>query len=139
VGGFRRLNERGKSCCVVGGHVRQNFAIQFDARLFEPSDEFAVRDFRCPAGSADPDDPEGPEIALLSPPSDEPITQRLLDSLLGGPIQFALREKVARRPGERLVTIGSSFCSSFYSRHVSTPVMIEPAIKVRAGTYSLDR
>src|ERR1700675_3779644 len=122
VGGFRRLDQRCKSCGVVGGHVRQNLTVQVYAGLFEAADELTIRDFSRAAAGANADDPKRPEIALLPPPSDVAVTQRLLDGLLRGPIQFALGEKKARRPFQRLLAVGSTFGSSFYSRHVSTPV-----------------
>src|SRR5580704_9229986 len=118
VGGFRRLDERGKSGRVVGGHVGQNFAIQVYAGLLQAADKLTVGYFSRAAGSADADDPQRTEIALLAPPSDVAIAQRLLDGLLRGPIQLALGEKKARRPFQRLMAVVPAFGSSFDSRHV---------------------
>src|SRR5579864_8165654 len=93
MGGFCCLNERRKSSGVVRGHVRQDFAIQFDSGLLEAADELAVRDFAGSACGSYTDDPKRTKIALLPPPPDKTVAQRFLNSLLRGPIELALGKK----------------------------------------------
>src|SRR6266853_2991137 len=103
VSGFGLFHQGGEGCCLVGGQIRENLAVQLDAGFFQPADELAVGKTGGAATSSDADDPQRAEIAFFPAASDVSIFLSLFDGLLGGPVQFALGEKKSRRARERLL------------------------------------
>src|SRR5260370_6342435 len=93
VSGFGLFHQGGEGCCIVGGQIRENLAVQLDAGFFQPADELAVGKSSGAAASSDADDPQRTEIPLLPATSDVSIFLSLFDGLLGCPVQLALGEK----------------------------------------------
>src|SRR5579872_1378930 len=88
VGCFRGCNQGGKSGFVGRRQVRQNLAVQFDSGFLETANELAVRDVGRPAGRADADNPQRPEVPLLAPAPDKSVAQRLLYRFLRRAVQL---------------------------------------------------
>src|SRR5262249_19955060 len=65
----------------------------------------------------DPDDPQPPEIALLSSASDEGVLERRVDRLLCRAIQLALVRVIALRQTQQLLALGPSDGSSLDPWH----------------------
>src|SRR5438445_11182321 len=61
LGGVHELREAARVC---NGHVREDFAIQPDARLLERMDEPGIEQAMGPAGGGDAGYPESSEVAL---------------------------------------------------------------------------
>src|SRR5437867_4008032 len=63
-----RVHELREAARVLNGHVRENFAIQLDARFLKRMNEPGIEKTVEPAGSADARDPEPPKGALAVTP-----------------------------------------------------------------------
>src|SRR5271155_2871574 len=103
---------------IVDGDIRQNLAVQIDARALQPVDELAVGNLRSPTCGVDAHDPKRAKVALLDTPADVAVTESFFDGLLRRSVQLGLGEKVTLRQTKGFVAIISPAGSSFYSRHV---------------------
>src|SRR5437660_4335140 len=92
VSGFGLFHQGGEGCCIVGGQIRENLAVQLDSGLFQAANELAIGKSSGAATGSDADDPQRAEIAFLPAASDVSIFLSLFDGLLGGPVQLALGE-----------------------------------------------
>jgi len=78
IGDFRKPGR------VGNGHLRQDFAIQFNAGAFQAVHEFAVRQIVQARGGVNPGDPKFPEITLSGFPVPVSIHQGLVHRVRSG-------------------------------------------------------
>ncbi len=93
----QRGDEGVKRFIVADRHLRENFAVQFDAVCVQGGDEAAVLDTLRAAGGIDAGDPELAELALAVAAVAVGILPGLHHLLIGALEQARLAAEVARR------------------------------------------
>src|SRR5579871_786904 len=125
LGGFEGClgldGEGGEACCVVGGDVGENLAVELIASLLEAVDEGRVAHAVQLGGCADTDDPEGAELTLLLLAAGVGEHEGALDGFLRCLIELGFREEVATRALEDLFAAVAAFCTPFYTGHLTSP------------------
>src|SRR5215471_14083607 len=115
---LRKLRESGG---VLDGNVREDFAVQRDARRFEAVNQLSVRQAVQPRGRADALDPQASILALLVAAVAERIAVRAVGRLLCGLVELALGEKKALSPLKVLLAPSPALGAAFYACHGFTP------------------
>src|SRR6266853_4361932 len=115
LGLLGELRKRGRA---GDGEFRQALAVERDAGVFQPADEPAVREAMLSGSRVDADDPQSPEVPLLTTASDERVLERRVDRLFRGAIEFALVGVITFGQAQQLLALGAANRSSFYTRHL---------------------
>src|SRR5260370_13501747 len=114
LGFGRKLREAGG---VLHRDVREDFAVERDARGFQPVNQLAVGQAVQPRSGADALNPQAAIMALLGTAVAEGIAIGAIGRFLSGLIQLALGEEKAFGPLEVLLAPRPALGAAFYACH----------------------
>ena len=118
---FGELREAGG---VLHGNVRQDFAIEGNARGLQAMDQLALGDAVLASSSADALNPQAAVLTLFYTAIALCVAIGAIGRFLRGLIQLALCEEKTFCPLEILLTPSPAFCAAFYAWHGFAPFFL---------------
>ena len=121
--GLGLLAKGGESLCVVHSHIRQNLAVERDARLLQAVHKLAVRKSVHPCSRIDARYPQFAEIALFKFAPHIGIVARLHHRLTGDAVKLGLRAAVTLGKFQYLSALFDCVYASF-DPHITPPTIL---------------